>query len=216
MNKTKIEWCDYTWNPITGCNAGCPYCYARKIYARFGKSFAPEFHHERLIEPVKLKQSSRIFCCSVSDFWGEGVLEGWRDSVLKQIEQCVHHAFIILTKRPDKIVETLDIPNNLWVGVSVTCEYDIWRINDLHANIIARKVVSFEPLIGKMDMYSLQFAMRGIDWVIIGAQTNPTIQPSQSMIYNIHTVAKDYGIPVFMKNNLKCIIPKPREYPKGW
>lgn len=36
MNKTKIEWCDSTWNPVTGCLHGCEYCYARKIANRFG------------------------------------------------------------------------------------------------------------------------------------------------------------------------------------
>ena len=29
MNKTKIEWCDSTWNPVTGCLHGCEYCCAR-------------------------------------------------------------------------------------------------------------------------------------------------------------------------------------------
>lgn len=36
MLKTKIEWCDTTWNPVTGCRHGCEYCYARKIAERFG------------------------------------------------------------------------------------------------------------------------------------------------------------------------------------
>ena len=36
MKKTKIEWCDSTWNPVTGCLHGCEYCYARKIANRFG------------------------------------------------------------------------------------------------------------------------------------------------------------------------------------
>lgn len=36
MNNTKIEWCDSTWNPVTGCLHGCEYCYARKIANRFG------------------------------------------------------------------------------------------------------------------------------------------------------------------------------------
>lgn len=35
MQKSKIEWCDYTWNPITGCLHGCTYCYARDIANRF-------------------------------------------------------------------------------------------------------------------------------------------------------------------------------------
>ncbi len=37
MNKTKIEWCDSTWNPVTGCLHDCEYCYARKIAKRFGR-----------------------------------------------------------------------------------------------------------------------------------------------------------------------------------
>lgn len=36
MNKTKIEWCDSTWNPVTGCYHDCEYCYARRISTRFG------------------------------------------------------------------------------------------------------------------------------------------------------------------------------------
>ena len=33
---TKIDWCDTTWNPVTGCLHGCEYCYARGIATRFG------------------------------------------------------------------------------------------------------------------------------------------------------------------------------------
>lgn len=36
MNKTKIEWCDMSWNPVTGCLHGCPYCYAERVAKRFG------------------------------------------------------------------------------------------------------------------------------------------------------------------------------------
>lgn len=35
MNQTKIEWCDSTWNPVTGCLHLCEYCYARKQANRF-------------------------------------------------------------------------------------------------------------------------------------------------------------------------------------
>lgn len=36
MNKSKIEWCQYTWNPVSGCYHNCEYCYARKLTNRFG------------------------------------------------------------------------------------------------------------------------------------------------------------------------------------
>lgn len=57
MNKTKIEWADSTWNPVTGCYHDCPYCYARKTATRFagcdvapaGKTVAKVISlHERL------------------------------------------------------------------------------------------------------------------------------------------------------------------------
>lgn len=35
MNKSKIDWCDFTWNPVTGCRRGCAYCYAKKQALRF-------------------------------------------------------------------------------------------------------------------------------------------------------------------------------------
>ena len=34
--KTKIDWCDASWNPVTGCLHGCEYCYAKRIAERFG------------------------------------------------------------------------------------------------------------------------------------------------------------------------------------
>ena len=42
MKKTKIDWADATWNPVTGCLHGCPYCYARGIANRFGLPYAPK------------------------------------------------------------------------------------------------------------------------------------------------------------------------------
>jgi len=35
VNKTKIEWTDMTWNPVTGCLHRCPYCYANRQAERF-------------------------------------------------------------------------------------------------------------------------------------------------------------------------------------
>lgn len=35
MNRSKIDWCDHTFNPITGCRHDCDYCYARRMVARF-------------------------------------------------------------------------------------------------------------------------------------------------------------------------------------
>ena len=42
MNRTTIDWADATWNPVTGCRHGCPYCYANETTRRFGGHDAGE------------------------------------------------------------------------------------------------------------------------------------------------------------------------------
>lgn len=53
-SKTKIDWCDATWNPVTGCLHGCEYCYARRIAERFGSKQMPILtDYPVLHEPVR-------------------------------------------------------------------------------------------------------------------------------------------------------------------
>lgn len=53
-DKTKIDWADATWNPVTGCLHGCEYCYARRIAKRFGCHQMPIFvDYPVLDEPVR-------------------------------------------------------------------------------------------------------------------------------------------------------------------
>lgn len=53
MKKSRIDWCDSTWNPVTGCLHGCEYCYARRIATRFGGSIdtCPDDGLHELEEP---------------------------------------------------------------------------------------------------------------------------------------------------------------------
>ena len=61
--KTKIDWCDATWNPVTGCLHGCEYCYARGIAQRFGGHYIQlpptgptPGKTDRRIEPLKIHE----------------------------------------------------------------------------------------------------------------------------------------------------------------
>ena len=60
--KTKIDWADATWNPVTGCLHGCEYCYARRIAERFRarEIYDPECQCQRhLIERGMLKGTGK-------------------------------------------------------------------------------------------------------------------------------------------------------------
>jgi protein gp37 len=52
MNKSKIEWCDYTWNPVTGCLHGCDYCYAKRIANRFNRGTGEGVNPTAYYEPT--------------------------------------------------------------------------------------------------------------------------------------------------------------------
>lgn len=148
MNKSPIEWCDYTWNPITGCLHGCQYCYARRFAARgMGRyeltEFRPTFHTDRLVEPAKVKKPSRIFVGSMSDllgtwdwmwmndndgcYGGTGAPSGLEicEQIARAMEAAPQHTYIILTKADlsspvQQQKARLLIDAGAWLGVSVT------------------------------------------------------------------------------------------------
>lgn len=53
MEKTKIDWCDSTWNPVTGCLHGCEYCYARGIAERFRPFVLPRLTDEKQVHDLR-------------------------------------------------------------------------------------------------------------------------------------------------------------------
>lgn len=203
MNRTRIEWTDYTWNPITGCLHGCPYCYARKISERFPKAFPygfnPHFYHERLNEPVKIKNPSNIFSISMGDMFGEWVPKLWIDLIFDIMRQCPQHTFQILTKNPKRINEVVSgdmYAPNIWLGTSVEGPNGLQRIAELKKIPQFHTFVSFEPL---QDMIGSDLS--GIEWVIIGAQTNPLKYPPSEAVQSI--LYRAQNIPVFFKNSMK-------------
>jgi len=201
MNKTKIEWCDSSWNPITGCLNNCPFpCYARAFYHRFSWSFLPQFHPDRLDEPIKLKQPARIFVGSVSDLWGKGVEPCWRAEVFKVIEKCPTHTYIMLTKQPHRIENFEEIPKDVWLGVSIAGQQDTWRADHIK-EFRGIKFISLEPLLSAVDFNEAWLA--GINWVIIGGLTgSKRFIPPKEWVDVIIREARGMGIPVFLKDNL--------------
>jgi protein gp37 len=202
MNKTKIEWCDYTWNPVVGCRHNCRYCYARRLNDRF--KFIPywnepEFFIERLTQPDRLRKHSRIFVVSMGDLWGDWVKQEWISLVMDVVERNKRHTFMFLTKNPVGYYRMEGVPDNAWLGVTVTGNTDIKRIKLMRGIPYPHKAfVSVEPLLGSCDRLELDYFQH----VIVGAQTGPGAKPpEQAWIDSIRSSVNHKAI--LWKDNIK-------------
>lgn len=198
-----IEWCDYTWNPIKGlCPVGCWYCYGRKIYQRFGMNPKVRLNLNELIMPFP-KKPSRIFVCSTFELF-HPIADKWRDEIFEIINLESRHTFIILTKMPERIDRPM--PDNVWLGVSVSRRDDLRRIDKLHEAKSRVRFVSYEPLLDD-DGAAPNGLLSGLDWVIVGKLTGHghALDPSRDSVENIVKAAQLWDIPIFLKNNLREI-----------
>jgi len=198
MNKTKIEWTNYSWNPITGCKHGCWYCYAKKLFTRFHKSFEPTFHPERLKEPYDLKKPSKIFVCSVADLFAPWTPIEWTNQVFKSMIDCpINHQWQLLTKNPERIPRH-PYPMNWWIGSTVTEESEAWKIDVIRNLGCGVRFISFEPLLGQ-----IRPDLENVDWVIIGKLTgSKKVKLHRDWVTSILAECEFHNIPVFLKNNL--------------
>jgi len=123
-DKTKIEWTDATWNPITGCSvvsAGCKNCYAMKLAgtrlqhdpSRIGltqdSAAGPvwngqvRFNEHWLEQPLHWRRPRQVFVCAHGDLFHEAVPDEWIDRVFDVMRYAPHHTFQVLTKRPARM-----------------------------------------------------------------------------------------------------------------
>jgi len=215
MNRTKIEWTNYTWNPITGCLHGCPYCYAREIANRFDKGdFSPKFHPDRLENgPTLVKKPSMVFVCSMSDIGGDFIQPEWIDLILSTVDKCPQHIFQFLTKRPDNLQKWFKTyRKNVWLGTTIERSEQLWRLEAIkRIKTTPVKFISFEPLQGPIES-----DLSGIEWIIIGAQTGKVARlPEIKWVTSLITQARKAGVSIFMKNSLEEMgIPMLQEWPE--
>lgn len=133
MQKTAIQWSEFTANPIrarlkAGTNGsgygsgvghwcqkispGCANCYASELQPRFG---TPEFdaRNADLVEPFldvvcleeirKRKKPALIFLSNMTDLFGDWVPDEWLAQIWKTMAGCPQHTFQLLTKRPRRM-----------------------------------------------------------------------------------------------------------------
>lgn len=177
---TKIEWADHTWNPWYGCtkvSTGCKNCYAERDMIRFGKNFNT-IHRSKTTfsDPLSWDKPAKVFVCSWSDFFHEDVPLDWLDEAWEIMKQTPHLTYLLLTKRAQNIAHAL--PDdwgegypNVWIGVTVEDNDQLWRLCYLEDVKAVRRFVSAEPLLGPISEMYMFFP--SIDWVIVGGESGP-------------------------------------------
>lgn len=181
--KTKIEWTQATWNPMSGCTKisdGCKNCYAEKMANRlkamgtkgYENGFAVTLHPEKLSEPLKRKKPTMYFVCSMGDLFHEDVSDTFLFSVFFRMSECPQHTFQILTKRPERmkvfLEKWLKLPNreilkNVWLLVTVEDQEQAnKRIPILLNTPAAVRGISIEPTLGKIALTAIKINDFGI------------------------------------------------------
>lgn len=219
--KSNIQWTDATWNIARGCtkvDEDCKFCYMYRDSFESTRYNPLDIVKTKTVfnMPLKLKEPSKIFTCSLTDFFHEAI-DGYRNEAWDIIRQCPQHTFQILTKRPERIINHLpqyweEIRRRVWLGTSVGSGKSIQRIFDLISPVQPGiKFLSLEPLHGMIEIPFDDFIDFGhrvndlIDWVIIGGESgNETgkyrYRPCElRWIEKIVSDCQFYEIPVFVK-----------------
>lgn len=210
MKKSKIEWTESTWNPVTGCtkiSPGCKNCYAERMSNRLLAMGQPNYKngfkltmHEHTLEiPFKWKKPQMIFVNSMSDLFHKDVTDEFIIKVFNVMNQTPWHTYQVLTKRDERLIEInhkLKWSNNIWMGVSVENINFKNRINYLCKTDAKTKFVSFEPLIDSVGKINLN----KIDWAIVGGESGPKARDmSKKWVVDIHEQCLAQNVPFFFK-----------------
>jgi protein gp37 len=188
---------------------------------------------ERLEQPLHWKKPQMIFVNSMSDLFHEKVPFEFIGDAYDIIYRAAQHIFQVLTKRPDRALEFykwmarsvksagldsiptrsnnifdyLEVPKNLWLGVSVENQKAAdERIPLLLQTPAAVRWLSVEPMLENIVLASnvldkaRYFETGIIDWIVIGAESGNKRRPCYiQWIESLVDQCKSLNVPVFVK-----------------
>lgn len=210
---SNIEWTDHTWSPWWGCtkvSRGCKHCYAETLAKRTGfKIWGDDAPRRNLStahwlapfswndDAIRKGISYKVFPSMCDPFEKRADLDSLRDRFLNLITQTRNLQWLLLTKRPEELCDYPDLPPNAHIIATVEGNSVKSRIADLrrhrmrYGRIGRCYGLSVEPLVEPLDLRRVDLI--GIDWVIVGGESNSTSRMEGRWVQNIYEATHDAG-----------------------
>lgn len=199
---TAISWAHDTFNPWEGCtriSPACDNCYAAARAARFGNAdlWAGELRRTSAVnwkQPIRWDFEAavfggprRVFCASLADVFDNQAPQAWRDDLWALIEATPNLTWMLLTKRPQKIVDMvppawlINPPANVWYGATIENRATLVQRAHHLADVPARlRFWSCEPLLedlGDVRGYLDSGAVGSVRLIIGGGESGARARP---------------------------------------
>jgi len=118
-----------TWNPVTGCNHYCIYCWARRLALtklkntkKYRNGFKPAIHPN---EFKKKFSGGIVFVTDMGDLFSSTVPREWILKVIRYTAKFSDTYFLFMTKNPMRYHEFLDeFPPNAILGATIETDRD--------------------------------------------------------------------------------------------
>jgi protein gp37 len=164
-----------------------------------GPGFGIATHPSALDIPRRWKASRKIFVNSMSDLFHPEVPDSFITDVFEVMRDTPRHTYQVLTKRSKRLMalgESIDWPENVWMGVSVENFRYRFRIDHLRKTPAKTRFLSIEPLIGSVGTLDLE----DIDWVIVGGESGHGARPvDHDWVTSIRDQCSDADVLFFFK-----------------
>jgi protein gp37 len=238
---SKIEWTHHTFNPWVGCtkiSPGCDHCFAESWAKRSGQVKWGNHPRKRTSEaywrqPLKWAKAARsldyrprVFCASLADVFDNQVPKRWRLDLFDLIEQTPELDWLLLTKRPENISDSLSwfsirTPQNVWLGITAEDQKRFdhrWPILcEMRTSRPIVRFVSYEPAIGPLSLAGHNCTP---DWLICGGESgHGARQMDLAWARDVRDQCARRGISFFFKQTTgKGPIPDDllvRQFPRG-
>jgi protein gp37 len=162
---------------------------------KYLQGFQLALHEDVLGEPLQWKKPHTIFVCSMSDLFHKYVPDKFIDQVIEVIKLTPQHRYQLL-KRMSEYFQIRDIPENVWLGVTVENHYAKVRMDFLRQLKATVRFLSCEPLLEDLGKLNLD----NIDWVIVGGESGPSARlMKENWVLLIKEQTENQGSAFFFK-----------------